>query len=195
MRQARVERTTSETQVAVTLALDGEGATHVDTGIGFLDHMLDQVGRHGLLNLEVHARGDLNVDHHHTVEDVGIAVGQAVSKALGPRKGIQRYGHAVIPMDETLTQVAIDLSNRPFLVWQVPFTRDKIGHIDTEVFHEWFQGFAQNAGATLHVRTLHGENNHHIAESCFKGLARALREAVALDPRQADRVPSTKGAL
>lgn len=195
MRNARVERTTAETSISVDVTLEGEGRCNIDTGIGFLDHMLEQLGKHALLDLEVRAKGDLHIDHHHTVEDTGITVGQALSRALGERKGIQRYGDAMLPMDETLTRVALDLSNRPFLVWDVTFTRDKLGDIDTEVFREWFQGFTQHAGATLHVRNLYGENNHHIVESCFKGLARALRPAIEIDPRKGDQVPSTKGAL
>jgi imidazoleglycerol-phosphate dehydratase len=195
MRTARVDRTTAETEVVVEVNLDGQGACTIDTGIGFLDHMLAQLGKHGLIDIDLRARGDLHVDHHHTVEDTGIAVGQAVTQALGDRRGIQRYGHALLPMDEALTQVALDLSNRGYLVWNVTFTRDKLGATDTEVFREWFQGFAQHAGATLHVNTLYGDNNHHIVESCYKGLARSLRDAVAIDPRAADSVPSTKGSL
>jgi imidazoleglycerol-phosphate dehydratase len=195
MREARVERKTKETDIQVSVNLDGTGVTDVETGIGFLDHMLDQLGRHALIDLTVRAKGDLHIDFHHTVEDCGIAVGQAVARALDERKGIARYAHAYVPMDETLTRAAIDLSNRPYLVWKVAFTRDKLGEIDTELFREWFQAFAQNAGATLHVETLYGENNHHIVESCYKALARSLCYAVAIDPRTADRVPSTKGAL
>ena len=194
-RQATIERKTTETQISVSVNLDGGGKTDLATGVGFLDHMLDQLGRHGLLDLTVKADGDTHIDDHHTVEDSGIAIGQAVNKALGDRKGISRYAHAYIPMDETLVRVAIDLSNRPYLVWKVSFTRDKLGTIDTELFKEWFQAFAQAAGATLHVECLYGENNHHIAEACFKGLARALKDAVAIDPRKADAVPSTKGTL
>jgi len=195
MRTARVDRTTAETEIVVEVNLDGQGTCTIDTGIGFLDHMLAQLGKHGLIDIDLRARGDLHVDHHHTVEDTGIAMGQAVAKALGDRRGIQRYGHALLPMDEALTQVALDLSNRGYLVWNVGFTRDKLGGTDTEVFREWFQGFARHAGATLHVTTLHGDNNHHIVESCYKGLARGLRDAVAIDPRTADGVPSTKGSL
>ncbi len=195
MRQASIERNTRETEIAVTVDLDGTGRADVATGIGFLDHMLEQLARHGLIDLSVRAKGDLHIDFHHTTEDTGIAIGQAVAKALGDRKGITRYGHALIPMDETLTRVALDCSNRPWLVWKVAFTRPKLGDFDTELFREWFGAFAQNAGLTLHVENLYGENNHHIAESCFKGLARALREAVAVDPRAADAVPSTKGVL
>lgn len=195
MRQASIERNTTETRIAVKLDLDGNGRYQVKTGVGFLDHMLEQLSRHSLINLDVSAEGDLHIDAHHTTEDVGIAIGQAVNQALGARKGITRYGQALIPMDETLTRVAIDLSNRPYLVWKVAFSRDKLGEMDTELFREWFAAFAQAAGATLHVETLYGENNHHIVESCFKGLARALREAIAIDPRKADAVPSTKGTL
>ena len=195
MREGRVERKTSETEIAVRVNLDGTGHYQVDTGIGFLDHMLAQLARHSLIDLEVTAKGDLHIDAHHTTEDTGIALGQAVAQALGARTGIQRYGHAYLPMDEALTRVALDLSNRAYLVWKVAFTRDKLGDFDTELFREFFQAFAQNAGITLHVETLYGDNNHHIAESAFKALARALRMAVEIDPRKADQVPSTKGAL
>jgi imidazoleglycerol-phosphate dehydratase len=195
MRKADVERKTRETDIAVSLDLDGTGACDVATGIGFLDHMLEQLGRHSLVDLTVRAKGDLHIDFHHTTEDSGYAVGEALARALGDRRGIRRYGHALIPMDETLTRVAVDLSNRPYLVWKVAFTRPKLGDMDTELFKEWFQAFAQSAGATLHVETLYGENCHHIVESCYKGLARALRVAVEIDPRQADAVPSTKGVL
>ncbi|MGE0745735.1 MAG: imidazoleglycerol-phosphate dehydratase HisB [Rhodospirillales bacterium] len=195
MRQASVKRTTKETDISVTVDLDGTGRYDVATGIGFLDHMLEQLSRHSLLDLAVRAKGDLHIDYHHTTEDTGIAVGQAVAEALGDRRGIVRYGAAMIPMDETLTRVAIDLSDRPYLVWRVNFTRPKLGDMDTELFKEWFQAFAQNAGATLHVENLYGENNHHIVESCFKGLARALRAAATVDPRAAGAIPSTKGVL
>ena len=195
MRKAEVTRKTRETEVRVAVNLDGEGRSRIATGIGFLDHMLDQLARHSLLDLEVEAKGDLHIDFHHTTEDTGIAIGQAVAKALGGRAGIQRYGDALIPMDETLTRVALDASNRPYLIWKVAFTRPKLGEMDTELFREWFQAFAQAAGLTLHVETLYGENNHHIIESCYKGLARALRAAVAIDPRKPDAVPSTKGVL
>ncbi|HWK44079.1 MAG TPA: imidazoleglycerol-phosphate dehydratase HisB [Stellaceae bacterium] len=195
MRQASVERTTKETQIQVTVALDGTGRYDVATGIGFLDHMLEQLARHSLIDITVKAKGDLHIDFHHTTEDTGIALGTAVAKALGDRKGIRRYGEATIPMDETLTRVALDCSNRPYLVWRVAFTQPKLGEMDTELFREWFQGFAQAAGLTLHVENLYGLNNHHIVESCFKGLARALRAAVELDPRNAGAVPSTKGVL
>jgi imidazoleglycerol-phosphate dehydratase len=195
MRQASVERNTKETQIKATVDLDGQGVYHVSTGIGFLDHMLEQLSRHSLMDLTVEAKGDLHIDNHHTTEDSGIAIGEAVAKALGDRKGITRYGDAMIPMDETLVRVAIDLSNRPYLVWRVKLPRDKLGTMDTELFKEWFQAFAQAAGATLHVEVLYGENTHHMVEACYKGLARALRAALTLDPRKADAVPSTKGVL
>ena len=195
MRQASVERNTTETRIRVAVNLDGTGRYAVKTGVGFLDHMLEQLSRHSLMDLDLVAEGDLHIDAHHTTEDSAIALGQAVAQALGDRKGITRYGSALIPMDETLTRVALDLSNRPYLVWKVSFSRDKLGTMDTELFREWFHAFAQAAGATLHVETLYGENNHHIVESCFKALARALREAVTIDPRKADAVPSTKGPL
>ena len=195
MRQAELTRKTKETQVRVALNLDGEGRAKIATGIGFLDHMLEQLARHSLIDLEVEAKGDLHIDFHHTTEDTGIVIGQAIAKALGERAGIQRYGDALIPMDETLTRVALDASNRPYLIWKVSFTKPKLGEMDTELFREWFHAFAQAAGVTLHVENLYGENNHHIVESCFKGLARALRAAVSIDPRKPDAVPSTKGVL
>ena len=195
MRQASVERNTKETQISAEVDLDGTGYYDVSTGIGFLDHMLEQLSRHSLIDLKVRAQGDLHIDFHHTTEDTGYAVGEALSKALRDRAGIVRYGDALIPMDETLTRVALDCSNRPYLVWKVDFTRPKLGDMDTELFQEWFKAFAQSAGLTLHVETLYGENNHHIVESCFKGLARALKTAIAIDPRKADVVPSTKGVL
>ena len=179
----------------MSLNLDGSGDYSVDTGIGFLDHMMEQLSRHSLIDLELKAVGDLHIDFHHTTEDTGIAIGEAVSRALGDRKGICRYGDALIPMDETLSRVALDCSNRPYLIWKVDFSKPKLGEMDTELFKEWFQAFAQAAGITLHVENLYGENNHHIVESCFKGLARALRAAIAPDPRKADAVPSTKGVL
>jgi imidazoleglycerol-phosphate dehydratase len=194
-RHASVERKTRETRIAATLDLDGSGTSEIATGIGFLDHMLDQLARHSLIDLRLKAEGDLHIDFHHTTEDSGYVVGEAVAKALGDRRGIMRWGEAMVPMDETLTRVALDLSNRPYLVWKVKFSRPKLGEMDTELFKEWFQAFAQSAGVTLHVENLYGENNHHIVESCFKGLARALRQAVALDPRRRDAVPSTKGVL
>jgi len=194
-RVAEVVRTTKETDISVSVNLDGDGIYDVDTGIGFLDHMLEQLSRHSLIDLTVRAKGDLHIDFHHTTEDSGYAVGEAISNALGDRRGIRRYGDALIPMDETLTRVALDASNRPYLVWKVPFTRDKLGEMDTELFLEWYRAFAQSAGLTLHVETIYGENNHHMIESCFKGLARALRTAVEIDPRRAGEVPSTKGVL
>jgi imidazoleglycerol-phosphate dehydratase len=195
MRQATVERKTRETQITATVNLDGTGVSRIATGIGFLDHMLEQLSRHSLIDITLEAKGDLHIDYHHTTEDTGIVIGEAVSKALGDRRGIRRYGDAVIPMDETLSRVALDASNRPYLIWKVGFSRPKLGEMDTELFKEWFQAFAQMAGLTLHVENVYGENNHHIVESCYKGLARALRQAVELDPRQAGVVPSTKGTL
>ena len=195
MRRATVERKTTETSISATVDLDGTGAYDIATGIGFLDHMMEQLARHGLIDLTVRAEGDLHIDFHHTTEDVGIAVGQAVNKALGERRGIGRYGTAIAPMDEALSRVALDASNRPYLVWKVTFVRDKLGEMDTELFKEWFQAFAQAAGLTLHVENFYGDNNHHIAESLFKALARALRQAVEIDPRKAGAVPSTKGVL
>lgn len=194
-RQASITRKTKETEITATIDLDGTGSYDIKTGIGFLDHMLEQLARHGLMDITLKAKGDLHIDFHHTTEDSGIVLGQAVAKALGDKQGITRYADVHLPMDETLTRVAIDVSGRPYLIWDVSFTRDKLGEMDTELFREWFQAFAQNAGITLHVANLYGENNHHIAETCFKGLARALRAAVAIDPRQAGRVPSTKGML
>lgn len=194
-RRASVERNTRETRIAATLDLDGSGTSDIATGIGFLDHMLDQLARHSLIDVALKAEGDLHIDFHHTTEDSGYVVGEAVAKALGDRRGIMRWGEALVPMDETLTRVVLDLSNRPYLVWKVKFSRPKLGEMDTELFKEWFQAFAQSAGVTLHVENLYGENNHHIVESCFKGLARALRQAVAIDPRRSDAVPSTKGVL
>lgn len=194
-RTATIERNTKETRIKVTVDLDGNGTYTVSTGIGFLDHMLEQLSRHSLMDLTVEAEGDLHIDFHHTTEDTGIAIGEAVAQALGDRKGVTRYGSALIPMDETLTRVALDLSNRPYLVWRVDFSKPKLGDMDTELFKEWFQAFAQAAGITLHVDNLYGENNHHIVESCYKGLARALRQALEIDPRKSDAVPSTKGTL
>jgi len=194
-RQGKVERKTKETAIAVAVDLDGTGRSEISTGIGFLDHMLDQLSRHSLIDLTVKAKGDLHIDQHHTTEDTGICIGEAVAKALGDRTGIRRWGEATVPMDETLTRVALDASNRPYLIWKVKFTKPKLGEMDTELFKEWFQAFAQNAGLTLHIENLYGENNHHIVESCFKGLARALRQAIEIDPRKSDAVPSTKGVL
>jgi imidazoleglycerol-phosphate dehydratase len=195
MRKASLRRTTKETDVEVAVDLDGSGRSTVSTGIGFLDHMLDLLARHSRIDLTVAAKGDLHIDHHHTTEDVGIALGQAVRQALGDMAGITRYADVHLPMDEALTRVAIDVSGRPYLVFSAEFARDKVGTFDTELVREWFQAFAMNAGITLHVTTLYGTNDHHIAESCFKGLARALRGAIAIDPRAAGEVPSTKGRL
>lgn len=195
MRQATVERKTTETRISATVDLDGTGRYEISTGIGFLDHMMEQLARHSLIDITLKAEGDLHIDFHHTTEDAGIVIGQAVNKALGERKGITRYGTAIAPMDEALSRVALDASSRPYLIWKVEFARDKLGEMDTELFKEWFQAFAQAAGLTLHVETFYGDNNHHIAESLFKALARALRQAVEIDPRKTDAVPSTKGVL
>ena len=195
MHTGSVKRKTKETDVEVAVDLDGQGRADVSTGIGFLDHMLDLLARHSRIDITVKAKGDLHVDHHHTTEDVGIALGQSVKQALGDMKGITRYADVHMPMDEALTRVAMDISGRPFLVFKAEFVRDKVGTFDTELVQEWFQAFAMNAGITLHVGTLYGTNDHHIAESCFKGLARALRAAITIDPRAAGEVPSTKGSL
>lgn len=195
MRTGAVKRKTKETDVEVKVDLDGQGRADVSTGIGFLDHMLDLLARHSRMDITVKAKGDLHVDHHHTTEDVGIALGQSVKQALGDMKGITRYADVHMPMDEALTRVSVDVSGRPFLVFKSEFVRDKVGTFDTELVQEWFQAFAMNAGLTLHVTTLYGTNDHHIAESCFKGLARTLRLAVTIDPRNAGEVPSTKGSL
>ena len=195
MRKASLDRKTTETQIAVSINLDGTGAYDVKSGMGFLDHMLELLARHSLIDIKVRAKGDTHIDFHHTTEDIGIALGQAFAKALGNRKGIRRYADCLLPMDETLTRAAIDVSGRPYLIWKVEFSRPKIGEFDTELVREWFQAFAMNAGVTLHVETLYGDNCHHIAESCFKALARVLRRAVEIDPRQKDRIPSTKGSL
>lgn len=194
-RTARITRETRETKISVEIDLDGTGAYDIQSGVGFLDHMLEQLARHGLIDITLRCEGDLHIDQHHTTEDCGIVLGQAVAEALGGKIGITRYASEHLAMDETLTRVALDVSGRPFLVWDVNFSQPKVGDFDTELFREWFQAFAQNAGITLHVSNLYGSNNHHIAETCFKGLARALRTAVSIDPRQADRVPSTKGSL
>jgi imidazoleglycerol-phosphate dehydratase len=195
MRKAEIARKTTETAVSVAINLDGSGAYQVKTGVGFFDHMMEQLARHSLINITLETKGDLHIDDHHTVEDSGIALGQAVAKALGDRKGIHRYGSCDLPMDETLSRCAIDMSGRPFLVFKVNFPTAKIGTFDTELVREWFQAFAMNAGITLHIENAYGSNSHHIAESCFKALARALRMALEIDPRQADRIPSTKGTL
>lgn len=194
-RRATIDRQTKETRITASVDLDGSGAYDIATGVGFLDHMLEQLARHSLIDIELKAEGDLHIDFHHTVEDSGIVLGQAFAKALGDKRGITRYASVDLPMDEAMTRVAIDVSGRPYLVWDVTFTRPKLGEMDTELFREWFQAFAQNAGITLHVANLYGENNHHIAETCYKGLARALRAAIAIDARQEARVPSTKGTL
>ena len=194
-RTATRARQTRETKIEVSVNLDGTGDYEVSTGIGFLDHMLEQLSRHSLIDLKVAAEGDLHIDFHHTTEDTGIVIGEAVREALGDFKGLTRYGSAIIPMDETCTRVSLDVSQRPYLIWKVAFTKPKLGDMDTELFKEWFQAFAQAAGITLHIENLYGENNHHIVESCFKGLARALREAIEIDPRKSDAVPSTKGVL
>ena len=195
MRSATIERKTNEAEIKTTINLDGTGQYDIETGVGFFDHMLEQLARHSLMDITLRCKGDLHIDQHHTVEDCGIAMGQAFTKALGDKQGITRYGSCDLPMDETLTRVALDISGRPFLVWQVEFSKDKIGDMDTELFREWFQAFHQHAGITLHVTNLYGENNHHIAESSFKALARALRAALTIDEAQKDRIPSTKGTL
>ncbi|HJO64934.1 MAG TPA: imidazoleglycerol-phosphate dehydratase HisB [Sphingomonas sanguinis] len=195
MRTATVHRATAETVIDVTVNLDGTGVYQNATGIGFLDHMLDQLSRHSLIDLSVKVQGDLHIDGHHTTEDSALAIGQAFAKALGDKRGITRYGEALSPMDEVLTRIALDISGRPWLVWKVPFTNPMLGTLQTEMIEHWFHSFAQEAGITLHVELLHGHNNHHIAESIFKGLARALRMAVEIDPRKADAIPSTKGML
>ena len=194
-RSATIDRATKETKIKATIDLDGSGSYDIETGVGFLDHMLEQLARHALIDITLRAKGDLHIDFHHTTEDSGIVLGQAVAKALGDKQGITRYASVDLPMDETLTRVAIDVSGRPYLIWNVKFTQPKLGDMDTELFREWFQAFALNAGITLHITNVYGENNHHIAETCFKGLARALRQAIAIDPRQGARVPSTKGTL
>ncbi|WP_242098064.1 imidazoleglycerol-phosphate dehydratase HisB [Sphingomonas sp. CROZ-RG-20F-R02-07] len=195
MRIATINRSTAETRIDVTVNLDGTGAYRIATGIGFLDHMLEQLSRHSLIDLDVSVAGDLHIDGHHTTEDSAIAIGEAVAKALGDKRGIRRYGDALSPMDETLTRVALDISGRPWLVWKTAFTMNRLGDLDTELIEHWFHSFAQAAGITLHVETLYGQNNHHIVESAYKGLARALRIAVEIDPRKADAIPSTKGVL
>ncbi len=195
MRTGSVSRKTNETEITVDINLDGTGKYDISTGIGFLDHMLEQLSRHSLVDISIKATGDLHIDFHHTTEDIGIALGECVTQALGNRAGITRYGSALAPMDEALTQVALDASNRPYLVWKVEFVRDKLGEMDTELFKEWFQAFAQGAGLTLHVECFYGDNNHHIVEAAFKALARALRQAIEIDPRKEGEVPSTKGVL
>lgn len=195
VRTAQVKRVTKETAIEVSINLDGTGQYNIQTGIGFLDHMLEQLSKHSLVDITLKAKGDLHIDFHHTTEDTGWAIGEAFSKALGDKKGIVRFAHAYIPMDEALTRVALDLSNRPYLIWNVPFTKPKLGDMDTELFKEWFQAFSQAAGCTLHVQSLYGDNNHHIVESCYKALARSLYVAIAIDPRKEGDIPSTKGKL
>ena len=195
MRTATIERKTRETEILASVDLDGTGLYDIETGIGFLDHMLESFSRHSLIDLKVRAEGDLHVDFHHTTEDTAIVIGQAIKRALGDFSGIRRFGAALMPMDETLTRVAIDISNRPYLIWKVAFKRPKIGEMDTELFREWFQALAQNAGICLHIENLYGENSHHIVETCFKGTARALRQAIEVDERLEGAVPSTKEML
>lgn len=195
MRKASIERVTKETSIKATVNLDGTGVYKINTGIGFLDHMLEQLSKHSLIDIELEAKGDLHIDYHHTTEDTGIVIGQAVLQAIGDKKGIRRYGSAYIPMDETLTRVALDFSGRQYLIWKVEFTKDKVGEMDTELFKEWFAAFASCAGITLHVENLYGTNSHHIIESCFKGLAKALRASIEFDERAKNALPTTKGAL
>ena len=195
MRKYSLNRKTKETTIEVQVNLDGIGKSNINTGIGFLDHMLDQISKHSLIDITIRAIGDLHVDLHHTTEDSALALGEALNKALGERKGIKRFGQALSAMDETLSRVVVDCSNRPYLVWKVDFTISQLGEMDTELFKEWFQAFSQSSGITLHVENLYGENNHHIIESCFKGLARALREAISLDLKRTGEIPSTKGSL
>jgi imidazoleglycerol-phosphate dehydratase len=195
LRKARIERKTKETEITAEVNLDGKGSYSISTGVGFFDHMLEQLSRHSRIDISLSAKGDLHIDQHHTVEDCGIALGQAFAKALGDKRGIARYAHAYLPMDETLTRTALDISGRPYLIWRVAIPMAKIGEMDTELFREFFQAFAQNAGITLHIELLYGENSHHIAESCFKGLARALASAVAIDEKAKGEIPSTKGQL
>jgi imidazoleglycerol-phosphate dehydratase len=195
MRIAKVNRKTKETTIEAEVDLDGKGIYKIDTGIGFLNHMLEQLSKHSLVDINLKAKGDLHIDLHHTTEDSGIVIGEAIAKALGDKKGIKRYAHAYIPMDETLSRVSLDISNRPYLVWNVKLKVEKLGEMDTELFKEWFQAFSQSAGITLHIENIYGDNSHHIIESCFKGLARALRLALEKDARAGDSLPSTKGIL
>ena len=195
IRKAKISRKTKETSIAVEVNIDGKGKYKIDTGIGFLNHMLEQLSKHSLMDISVKAKGDTHIDLHHTTEDTGIAIGEAISKAAGSRKGIKRYAHALIPMDETLTRVAIDVSNRPYLIWKVNLKVEKLGEMDTELFKEWFQAFSQSAGITLHIENVYGENSHHKIESCFKGLARSLKDAFEIDKRIKSSIPSTKGIL
>ena len=194
-RKGRVSRKTKETSINVELNIDGKGKYQIDTGIGFLDHMLEQLSKHSLIDINLKAKGDLHIDLHHTTEDSGIVIGEAIAKALGEKKGIKRYAHAYIPMDETLSRVSLDISNRPYLVWNVKLKVEKLGEMDTELFKEWFQAFSQSAGITLHIENIYGDNSHHIIESCYKGLARALRIALEKDARAGDSLPTTKGIL
>ena len=195
MRIAKVNRKTKETSIEAEVNLDGKGVYKIDTGIGFLNHMLEQLSKHSLVDINLKAKGDLHIDLHHTTEDSGIVIGEAIAKALGDKKGIKRYAHAYIPMDETLSRVSLDISNRPYLIWNVKLKVEKLGEMDTELFKEWFQAFSQSAGITLHIENIYGDNSHHIIESCFKGLARTLRLALEKDARAADSLPSTKGIL
>lgn len=195
MRIAKVNRKTKETSIEAEVNLDGKGIYKIDTGISFLNHMLEQLSKHSLVDINLKAKGDLHIDLHHTTEDSGIVIGEAIAKALGDKKGIKRYAHAYIPMDETLSRVSLDISNRPYLVWNVKLKVEKLGEMDTELFKEWFQAFSQSAGITLHIENIYGDNSHHIIESCFKGLARALRLALEKDARAGDSLPSTKGIL
>jgi len=195
MRKSTVKRTTKETTIEVEVQLDGSGKSKISTGIGFLDHMLDQLSKHSLIDIKLQAKGDLHVDYHHTTEDSAIALGEAFDKALGDKKGITRFGQALSVMDETLSRIVVDCSNRPYLAWRVKIPKPKVGEMDTELFKEWFQAFSQTAGITLHIENLYGENSHHIVESCFKGLARSLREAIKIDNKRANEIPSTKGTL
>ena len=195
MRKHSLTRKTKETDITVKISLDGKGVNNINTGVGFLDHMLEQLSKHSMIDIDLSANGDLHIDYHHTTEDSALALGEAFSKSLGDRKGIFRFGQALSAMDETLSRIVVDCSNRPYLVWKVNFSKQKLGEMDTELFKEWFQAFAQTAGITLHVENLYGENNHHIVESCFKGLARALKEAITIDQKRKNEIPSTKGTL
>ena len=195
IRKATIERITKETNINASIKLDGTGIAKINSGVGFLDHMMEQVARHSGIDLELKAKGDLHIDDHHTVEDIGYTLGKGISEALGNRAGITRYGSAYIPMDETLSRVVVDFSGRPYLVWKVFFTQNKLGEMDTELFKEWFQAFSQSAGITMHVENIYGDNSHHIIESCYKGLARSLRDALEMDPRNKKSIPSTKGSL
>lgn len=195
MRRSKIKRTTTETKIELELNIDGAGNYDIDTGIGFLDHMLEQLAKHGLFDIRLRAKGDLHIDMHHTTEDCGIALGQAFAEALADKRGITRYAHSYVAMDEALCRVAVDLSGRPYLIWRVDFSQAKIGEMDLELFREWFQAFAQNSGITLHVEALYGDNNHHVIEACYKALARSLREAASIDPGRPDEIPSTKGTL